>query len=563
MNSFPSLSMRLIGVGLFLAALLLFAVLVKPHNALAADAFLQSAVEYYAAQQGGYIPVSGNNWMTNTSIPASSLAGMVPGSNASDLMCTPVDVTCPCNMTRNSLGKCAPGVNKFMCPGSCVDVTNKFTTTGICISLLKCKGLSAVDAAGNAVPLSQVAGESGSFVDKALGFVKENPLISSIGLGAGMSLLQSMMSGGGGGGSGGSGSYGGYGGYGTGICMTQYYYSANPSPTDPCAIYSPTGSGSTLPTSGANDTDLMDLINGINPNPNGSPSRSIVDVINGAQCPIISTLVSCASGDILEEQGLDTNGCRREPICTHATSSSMDSGGANLTPSTSGTVVPVANLISNQDLYRDGTSNSTPYPSQTPLNQRPVPIPSGLHGDLLSFGGGVTIFARSRTGNTEISGFYGGSSSSSLCQRRPWSTNFLSYIIPPAFFDNLCKWGGFGQSTGGLSSGTGGLQSGTRNVTGPRTPSTPVGPAQSDLVPEAHIRASPETVNLGGRTTVFWTSRNVASCEESSSDGNFHGTTAAGGASTVSLSGSVTFYIDCLGLSGERATDSFTVRIGI
>ena len=295
----------------------------------------------------------------------------------------------------------------------------------------------------------------------------------------------------------------------------------------------------------------------------GSSPQSITDYLNGGQCQAISSLISCPAGDTLIEQGQDANGCQLPPVCSSATSTTSSTD-ANLTPTQdSGTVVPVAELISNQNLYDDTTSASTPDPSQTPLNQKNVPVPqTGLRGDLLSLGGGVTIYARSRTGNTEVSGFYGGSGApSGLCQRRPWSNNFLSYIIPPTFFDNLCKWGGFGQNPQ-LTSGTG-LESGTRPVVGPRNPPTPVNPQESDLVPEAHIRASPESVNLGGRTTVFWVSRNVASCEETSSDGNFYGTTQSGGASTVSLSGPVTFYIDCLGLSGERVSDSFTVQIGI
>ena len=373
-------------------------------------------------------------------------------------------------------------------------------------------------------------------------FISKNPLVSGIGLGAGMSLLQSMMSGGGGG-SGGSGGESGYGGYGTGICTTQYYYSASPNPADPCAIYSPSGTGSTLPTTPAPDTDILRYL-------------------SGGQCQVISSLISCPAGEVMQEQGQDTNGCRLPPICVAAPLATSTDDANLFVTQDAGAVVPVADLITNQDLYVNTTSSSTPDPSQTPLAKNEVPQ-NGLRGDLLSLGGGVTIYARSRTGNTEVSGFYGGSGSAGgLCTRRPWSNNFLSYIIPPTFFDNLCKWGGFGGSDSGLISGSG-LESGTRPVVGPRNPPTSVKPPSSELVPEAHIRASPESVNLGGRTTVFWVSRNVASCEESSSDGNFHGTTQSGGASTVSLSGPVTFYIDCLGLSGERVSDSFTVQIGI
>lgn len=452
--------------------------------------------------------------------------------------------------------------------GPCV--VSGYTIPGICAQVDICKQFGSVTAPdGTKLTFDQMpqkvldtmAGKDMSWLGQAGEFMSKNPLLTGIGIGAGTQLLSSLFSGSG---SSGSGSNP-YGSYGTGYCTTQYYYSSNPSATDPCAIYSSTGSGSTLPTTAAEDKSLTDLLNELNDNaklPAGSSSKtSLIDVLNGEKCPIISSLISCASGEVLQEQGLDVNGCKKEPLCVAGSSSTLES--VNLTPTESGTIVSVSDLIYNPNLYVDSTSGSTPDPSSTPLAKNEKPKPgTGLQGDLLAYGGGVTIYARSRTGNTEISGFYGGGSGSGVCKRRPWANNFLSYIIPPSFFDNLCAWSGFGQGSQGLISGSG-LESGTRTVVGPRTPTTPRAQVPSDLVPEADIKAFPERVNLGGRTTIFWTSRNVVSCEESSSDGNFHGTSLAGGDSTVPFSGPVTFYIDCLGLSGERVRDSFTVQIGI
>ncbi len=227
------------------------------------------------------------------------------------------------------------------------------------------------------------------------------------------------------------------------------------------------------------------------------------------------------------------------------------------------TAVPISTILSSTVYYGDTTSSSTPTPSQTPLSQNATPAPGqGLNGNLLSAGGGATVYATSVTGNTEVSGFYGSNSApAQLCQSRPWSSNFLSYIIPPTFFDNICSWAGFPtgpqQSSVVSSGGSGGSQS------------VSVAPPQQSkpqytggVHATATIWARPPSVSLGGRTNIFWISQDVSSCTESSSDGNFSGSSTSGGASTVALSGPVTFTITCLSLDGTSISNSTTVTIG-
>ncbi|RJQ33429.1 hypothetical protein C4568_04590 [Candidatus Parcubacteria bacterium] len=447
-----------------------------------------------------------------------------------------------------------------------------------------------------------MTGKSQSVLTDIGSFMKDNPLVSGLALGAGTQLLGSLFSP-----SGNSSGNQGDMGYNNAYCASgAYYYSANPPPGDPCAVYSP-GGGTTLPTDGAQSTSISDLLNDL-----GGTATTTINIDDGDDldlatdgCSTISALINCPDGYKEQDQGLDDNGCKQEPLCVVDDSATTTDDGQ---PCGSGfcspdmycsTVQPgqcvpngrvdcgtyscdaglacsedednkcvdpddeqvdVVDLIDDEDLYDDDTDENTPDPSETDLNQAQIPVPAdGVHGDLLSFGGGVTIYGRSRSGGTEVSGFFGGSSTGGLCSSRPWATNFLSYVIPPSFFDGLCSMAGFG--SGQVSTGFGGGS--THNVTGPSSPTYTPPPPQTGVRPEAKIRASPPTINLGGRTTVFWTSHDVSSCEEYSSDGNFSGSSTSGGASTVALSGPVTFYIRCLGVDGVYIQDSTTVNIGI
>jgi hypothetical protein len=433
-----------------------------------------------------------------------------------------------------------------------------FVISGYCHAVQVCQGTIVTGPDGIAHSLS---GYSNSFLTDTLGlsenaqtsvfgqigqFMKENPLISGLGMGLGMSLLQSLMSG-----SGGSGSSGANNPYSNGACTTQYYYTSDPNAlADPCAIYNP-GAGNGAAGTNTTDNGLSGLLNNLNSS--NSPGISIPTSTAGSISPYspLSTIVT-------------SNASATEPSITIAT---PDTGMTNAP-------IPVSDLLNNTQYYSNTTDSSTLTPAQTPLNQNPVPVPTnGLHGDILSFGGGVTIYASSRSGNTEISGFYGANGAGTsqsiggrLCQSRPWAQNFLSYVIPPTFFDNLCSWGGYpvgvvqiaGSSGGGSTGGRGGGSSNT-SMPAPQSNTPYSNPVQA----QAKIWARPASVSLGGRTTIFWTSQNVSACTESSSDGNFSGNTTSGGASTVALSGATTFTIKCQTVDGKTVSDSTTVPIGI
>jgi len=230
--------------------------------------------------------------------------------------------------------------------------------------------------------------------------------------------------------------------------------------------------------------------------------------------------------------------------------------------------VPVSIALQSTLYYANTTSPSTPSPSQTPLNQKKIPVPAnGVKGDIRSFGKGATIYANNRNDNTEVAGFFGSSSTAArLCQSRPWSKNFLSFVIPASFFDNLCTSAGYPLGTSAGSAQGGGTGGSTRASQKTSIGAPTSGTANGKLgtqQPQVKIWARPASVSIGGRTTIFWTSQYVTACTESSSDGNFSGSSTSGGASTVALSGPVTFTIQCRAIDGSMISGSTTVNIGI
>ncbi|HWP61187.1 MAG TPA: hypothetical protein VN495_01155 [Candidatus Paceibacterota bacterium] len=261
--------------------------------------------------------------------------------------------------------------------------------------------------------------------------------------------------------------------------------------------------------------------------------------------------VQCQAGYQLQDNGVGSNGCQLQPTCTPTPpgyAPGFGPGGSNLAYTT--TVY-----------YDDTTGSATPPPSQTALNQKTPTLPppgQGLHGDLLSAGGGATIQATSVNGNSAVSGFFGiAGNATNLCLSRPWANNFLSYIIPPSFFDNICSLAGY--PVGVVQAPGGGQASTNVSVAPPQQQTTQY---QTSSQAQAKIWANPASVSLGGRTTIFWTTQGVTSCVESSSDGNFSGNSTSGGASTVALSGPVTFTIKCNTPTGTPITNSATVTIG-
>lgn len=459
-------------------------------------------------------------------------------------------------------------------------------------------------------------------------FIEKNPLLMMGGMMIGSQLLSSIMSGG--------GSSGDSGGTGQSfpVCSGSYYYSETPNPNDPCAVYGPAGGTTNYNSTDATNSGIADLIDLLNKNQqttnnnttnttntNTQPSildllnpsnttESVADLLNpdttnnnqtttGPKCGIgtcaLGTYCSAISpGQCIPDGRVDCGSysCNAGDTCgsgnqcvstigggslgegdtyTGDTSIDISEPGYEYTTDDTGFPASVTELISNPELYVDVTGTAPRVsPSQTPLNQKNIPVPKdGISGDIRSFGGGATVFVRARSGNTEVAGFFGGSGIRAVCMARPWSKNFLSYIIPPTFFDGLCKATGF--TAGTISTGSSG--DGSRVIVSPRGPSYMVQPLQGGVRPEVRIWASPPTVRLGARTSIFWEGRDVRTCQQSSSDGNFSGTSKAennnpgneirGGATTVPLTAPVTFYIVCTGLDDKTISHSTIVNIGI
>lgn len=88
-------------------------------------------------------------------------------------------------------------------------------------------------------------------------------------------------------------------------------------------------------------------------------------------------------------------------------------------------------------------------------------------------------------------------------------------------------------------------------------------PEVPSVKPAAAIWASPESVPLGSRTTIIWDSKGVVSCVETSPDGNFNDDRKSGRASTVAIVGPTTFIISCLAPDGSHVTDFVRVNLAI
>src|SRR3989338_5543738 len=236
----------------------------------------------------------------------------------------------------------------------------------------------------------------------------------------------------------------------------------------------------------------------------------------------------------------------------------------------------ILNQVTNQNsnvLQTPGT-NQTTAPAGGTLADSAVSLPWGTQGNIEIRGGGATVIANARDvqANTEVAGFYGGDTFGTtqpqgvvakLCQSRPWAGAIVSFVIPPSFFDSLCAWRGYQVGIPvpppapvtqtviiqQQASGQGTTQSESTTV--------------STIPPEVDIWAVPAKVTLGGRTSIFWNTKGVASCTETSPDGSFNENSLSGGASTVPLSGPTTFTISCLTPDGKPVTDYVTVNLSI
>lgn len=201
-------------------------------------------------------------------------------------------------------------------------------------------------------------------------------------------------------------------------------------------------------------------------------------------------------------------------------------------------------------------------------------IQPGAYGDVKILDNGTTIIAGVRNSNSETAGFFGLSGSNTqgqstvarLCTSRPWTTNFLSFIIPASFFDTLCKWRGYTPGTQPAQPTTTVAPKNTTTTKTPTKNTTTTQPATSSTTavqPRVDIWASPATVPLGARTSIFWNTQGVTSCLQTSPDGSFSQNSLRGGASTVPLTAATTFTISCIGEDGKPYTDNVIVRIAL
>lgn len=219
-----------------------------------------------------------------------------------------------------------------------------------------------------------------------------------------------------------------------------------------------------------------------------------------------------------------------------------------------------------------GQNQTTPPVGGTLANQA-VSLQSGTQGNIEIRGEGATVIANARDvqANTEVAGFYGGDTFGTtqpqgivakMCQSRPWAGAVVSFIIPPSFFDSLCAWRGY--QVGIPIPPSPAQQTVIIRQEGPAQNTTqPASTTSSTIPPEVDIWAVPAKVTLGGRTSIFWNTKGVVSCNETSPDGSFNENSLSGGASTVPLSGPTTFTISCLTPDGKPVTDYVTVNLAI
>jgi hypothetical protein len=338
---------------------------------------------------------------------------------------------------------------------------------------------------------------------------------------------------------------------GTGGCTT-YYQVSTPS-SDPCAYYVPNLTASQQ-NPGILNNPSTDINNIGNTNTNGTG--------------VSGTLNLGGSGDT--SGGNTSSGDTSGTINSPSTISDLLNGG---TTNTDNTVNNDSNSVAgNTNVVASSTSKGA-----TSLGA------SGANGEIRVLPNGATIIISNQdsAGNSVTAGFLGQESSfgnqaggivASWCVNRPWASNFLSVIIPPTFFDSLCSLRGYqvGANVQGAGSAViGGRNGGSVTINNPPVwgsgTSSVYTPGQVIASPPilVNIWAVPAAVTLGGRTTIYWSSKNAVSCTETSPDGSFSQNSVSGGAQTVPLAGATTFTISCMAADGTHATNDVTVNLAL
>lgn len=457
-----------------------------------------------------------------------------------DAMCNPVFIQCQCNTVPDpkNPGSCIVGVNWFNCPMYCTDVTNGGTTKGHCDAPTHCHGDTTSGAAG-----------------QAGGGLGMQQLMSAL-----QGLLGALQAGAGGGGAAAPAATGSQG------CTTFYQTSVQGNP-DPCSYYVPTGtnpnslnfqipttSGSTLPGLTCTTFTPTSIVNDPNPCTFYVPAGSTSTNAN-----------SCASYT-------QTSIVNDPTPCTFYVPAANSGSGTGAAVSGSGNSTNTINVFVNAQAQGPTFFSSI-------LNS--IVGMGGGGGDIQVKDSGATIYAGSADTHTNsgIAGFFGADATSGqtgggiitrLCITRPWAGSLLSVLIPPTFFDTLCKLRGY--QVGSTPPPPPVVQSPTAvQPTVYIPPPTPVvtTPAQNGntqvqtVPPQADIWAVPTSVPIGGRTSIFWNSRGVKSCLVTSPDGSFNETSLSGGGSTVPIVATTIFTISCVAMDDSHVTNSVTVYLSI
>lgn len=388
-----------------------------------------------------------------------------------------------------------------------------------------------------------------------------------------------------------------------GAGCTSYYPTSVPS-SDPCAYYVPTSSClASSQTLGAISITVGDTASSTAAASNGQLSADV----SGGPAPLTVNFYASGAGTLAFGDGQSAT-LTGAGTTTHAysaagtfgaklssasqcTSSSVNTGitGSDLLNSLGGSsdlsgnvsdLLTTSNISSifgantssntntNANAGASASSSATTSPGVVSL---PPANPGGAQGNIQIVPNGATIVANTvdTNSNTAIAGFYGADTLGAqqptslvgqLCQNRPWAGSFLTYLIPPTFFDGLCQWQGYqvGTPPAPQVQRESGVTLTQKKVPAPATTT----PAQT-VQPKVKIWAVPAAVPLGARATIDWNTQGVADCAETSPDGSFSQNSLRGSSATVPLTGATTFTISCQAPDGTPVTDYVTVNIAI
>ncbi len=438
--------------------------------------------------------------------------------------CIPVvDEKCPCTQNwfcdKKGCGCKGPIKNKWMC--KCVDTTANGVTTGHCVMGSICHGDS------NSSDTGQQGGGLGM-----------EQLMSA------MKGIMDALKGGGGGGGGGGDSGGGMGSQG---CTTFYQTSIQGNP-DPCSYYVPSPLDFTIP---GGTTTLPGL----------TCTTYTPTAVQNDPTPCTFYVPGGATGSDACASYTATAIINDPTPCKFYSPLAGNNAGSNTAGSgkSSTTVNVFVNAAAQGPAFFSNILNS-------------ISGMGGGGGDIDVRDSGATIYAGNADTKTNsgIAGFFGGDATNGqtgsgiitrLCISRPWAGALLSILIPPTFFDTLCKLRGYQVG----STPPPPVKTVSQTVTPTRytpPPATIKGSAQT-VAPQADIWAVPLRVPIGARTSIFWSSKGVKSCTVSSPDGNFHETALSGGGSTVPIVTATTFTISCIAHDDSHVTNSVTVYLKI